>query len=128
YAAHRAALRNARVAMLASLVVATPGHLFGQNFPVPGGMNEFSNVIIEQPNTAMVIQPAVPADTPYTDALITGDPAASPPPEAFAPDFPETTTNYEGPIGVTGIFNGNVTTGSSYDPSSHNAHRIIDDL
>ena len=127
YAAHRAALRKARVAMLASLLAATPGHLFGQNFPVPGGMNEFSNVIIEQPNTAMVIQPAVPADTPYTDALITGDPAASPPPEAFAPDFPET-TNYEGPIGVTGIFNGNVTTGCSYDPSSHNAHRIIDDL
>src|SRR4030095_10532550 len=35
-------------------------------------------------------------------------------------------TNYEGPVGVTGIFNGNVTTGCSYDPLTHSAHRAID--
>ena len=78
--------------------------------------------MIEQPNTAMVIEPGVPADTPYTDEPITGDPAASPPPEAFAPDLPETTTHYEGPMGVTGIFNGNVTTGAHTILLSHTAH------
>jgi hypothetical protein len=29
---------------------------------------------------------------------------------------------------VTGIFNGNVTTGCSYDPLSHSVHRAIDDI
>jgi hypothetical protein len=37
-------------------------------------------------------------------------------------------TNYEGPVGVTGIFNGNVATGCSYDPLTHSAHRAIDDI
>ena len=37
-------------------------------------------------------------------------------------------TNYEGPVGVTGIFNGNVTSGCSYDPLTHSAHRAIDDI
>ncbi|HWH91722.1 MAG TPA: DUF6531 domain-containing protein, partial [Candidatus Binatia bacterium] len=32
------------------------------------------------------------------------------------------------PIGVTGIFNGNVTTGCSYDPLSHSSQREITDL
>jgi RHS repeat-associated protein len=32
------------------------------------------------------------------------------------------------PIGITGIFNGNVTTGCSYDPLSHSTHRAIDDI
>ena len=36
--------------------------------------------------------------------------------------------NYEGPVGVTGIFNGNVTTGCSYDPLTQSAHRVIDDI
>jgi RHS repeat-associated protein len=36
--------------------------------------------------------------------------------------------NYEGPIGVTGIFNGNITTGCSYDPLTHSAHREITDI
>ena len=31
-------------------------------------------------------------------------------------------------MGVTGIFNGNVTTGCSYDPLGHSAHRSIDDI
>jgi RHS repeat-associated protein len=37
-------------------------------------------------------------------------------------------TFYEGPVGVAGIFNGNVTTGGSYDPLTHSAHRAIDDI
>jgi RHS repeat-associated protein len=32
------------------------------------------------------------------------------------------------PIGVTGIFNGNVETGCSYDPLSHSSHRAVDDI
>src|SRR5690242_16964038 len=31
-------------------------------------------------------------------------------------------TTYEGPVGVTGIFNGNIATGCSYDPLTHSAH------
>ena len=36
--------------------------------------------------------------------------------------------NYEGPIGVTGIFNGNVTTGCSYDPLTHSERREVTDI
>ena len=32
------------------------------------------------------------------------------------------------PVGVAGIFNGNVTTGCSYDPLSHSTNRAIDDI
>jgi RHS repeat-associated protein len=32
------------------------------------------------------------------------------------------------PVGVTGIFNGNIATGCSYDPLTHSAHRAIDDI
>jgi RHS repeat-associated protein len=44
-------------------------------------------------------------------------------PRAFAQEV-----DTHNPIGVTGIFNGNVTTGCSYDPLSHSAHRAIDDI
>src|SRR5207245_3595814 len=36
--------------------------------------------------------------------------------------------NYEGPIGVTGIFNGNISTGCSYDPLTHSEHREVTDI
>ena len=110
------------------LMAGVPARLAAQNFTAPGSLDEFSDVMVEQPNTAMVILPGVPADTPPAEAPATGDPAATPPPECFSPELPETVGNYEGPIGVTGIFNGNVTTGCSYDPSNHSAHRAIDDL
>jgi len=32
------------------------------------------------------------------------------------------------PTGVAGVFNGNITTGCSYDPYTENAHRQIDDI
>src|SRR5262249_53535801 len=48
--------------------------------------------------------------------------------EPFAPDSPDTGGNYEGPVGVTGIFNGNITTACAYDPLTHSAHRAIDDI
>jgi RHS repeat-associated protein len=49
---------------------------------------------------------------------------------AFAqePDAPENTAGDDNPLGVAGIYNGNVTTGCSYDPHSGNAHRAIDDI
>ena len=59
----------------------------------------------------------VPADSNYTQ-----------PEGPYAPELPDTGGNYEGPVGVSGIFNGNVTTGCSYDPLSHSAHRAIDDI
>jgi YD repeat-containing protein len=37
-------------------------------------------------------------------------------------------SDYEGPVGVTGIFNGNVTTACSYDPLTHNAKRTVTDI
>ncbi len=46
----------------------------------------------------------------------------------FAPPLFGQGTNYEGPVGVAGIFNGNITTGCSYDPLTHSAHRAIDDI
>jgi hypothetical protein len=35
---------------------------------------------------------------------------------------------YQSPVGVTGIFNGNISTAGSYDPLTHNAHRQVDDI
>jgi RHS repeat-associated protein len=77
---------------------------------------------------------------PTTDPTLTGNaPVADPngvDPTTGAPLAPtgEATTgsnipaDYEGPIGVTGIFNGNITTGCSYDPLTHSAKRTIDDI
>jgi RHS repeat-associated protein len=89
-------------------------------------MNDFSNPVLAPPNTAMVIKPGVPADTPYSEQPVTADPSYSPPPTQAPGTF--VNSNYEGPVGVTGIFNGNVTTGCSYDPLGHSAHRAVDDL
>jgi RHS repeat-associated protein len=47
------------------------------------------------------------------------------------PDAPDAGGNEGGesnPTGVSGIFNGNVTTGCSYDPTTRNALRVIDDI
>src|SRR5258705_9550431 len=57
---------------------------------------------------------------------VDGDPNFSPP-DLPVSDGP-VSSDYEGPVGVTGIFNGNVSTGVSYDPLSHSAHRAIDDI
>ena len=64
---------SSRVAVIAIVVVVTSARLFGQNFTARCSLDEFSNVIIEQADTAMVIQPGVPADAPYVDELVTGD-------------------------------------------------------
>jgi RHS repeat-associated protein len=43
-------------------------------------------------------------------------------------DTPSDGSAYEGPVGVTGIFNGNITTACSYDPLTHNAKRTVTDI
>jgi hypothetical protein len=96
--------------------------LWGQDGPDGGVPND--------PSTAMTIDSGEPISSSVEDPdnqNVAGDPNYSPQ-GPFAPDLPETAANYEGPVGVTGIFNGNVTTGCSYDPLSHSAHRAIDDI
>src|SRR5947208_88603 len=34
----------------------------------------------------------------------------------------------DNPTGVAGVYNGNITTGCSYDPLTQNSHRQIDDI
>jgi YD repeat-containing protein len=83
------------------------------------------------PTTAMTIESGDPIDSSGEDPNdqdVSADPNYSPPEGPFAPDLPDTAPNYEGPVGVTGIFNGNVATGCSYDPLGHSAHRVIDDI
>jgi RHS repeat-associated protein len=63
------------------------------------------------------VNPDVPGDSNYQQ-----------PEEPYVPEQPETGNDYEGPIGVTGIFNGNVTTACSYDPAGHSAHRVVEDI
>jgi RHS repeat-associated protein len=43
-------------------------------------------------------------------------------------DAPGNNSDYEGPVGVTGIFNGNITTACSYDPLTHGAKRTVTDI
>jgi hypothetical protein len=48
---------------------------------------------------------------------------------AFAcPDLFAQEVDVHNPIGIAGIFNGNIATGCSYDPLSHSAHREVTDL
>ena len=45
-----------------------------------------------------------------------------------APDAGSNPVDDSNPVGVTGVFNGNVATAGSYDPLNHNAHRQVDDI
>ncbi len=102
-------------------MTAVPVRLLAQSFPPPGSMNDFSDTMIETPNTAMAFDPSdVPVVQPQPD--YPGTPAT------VDPNLPETTgASYEGPIGVTGVID-NVTTGCGYSPLSHNNQRTIDDI
>jgi RHS repeat-associated protein len=89
--------------------------IFAQDFP-PGNWNDFSDAMVETPDTSMSFDPS---DVP----LVQPQPAYAGMPAAVQPELPDTPpTNYEGPIGVTGVID-NVTTGCSYSPLSHNALR-----
>ena len=62
-------------------------------------------------STAMTTEQGDPignTDAPNNEN-VPADPNYSPPEGPFAPELPDT-ANYEGPVGVTGIFNGNVAT------------------
>jgi RHS repeat-associated protein len=85
----------------------------------------------DDPSTAMTIELGDPIDSNGEDPdnqEVPADPNYIPPQGPFTPDSPDIAPNYEGPVGVTGIFNGNVATGCSYDPLGHSAHRAIDDI
>jgi len=108
-----------------------PRQAFAQTFPPPGSFNDFSDTMLETPDTSMSVQPSDPvlsANGPNSDEQVSADPNYTPPPEPYQPDLPETINTYEGPVGVAGIFNGNVASGCSYDPLNHSAHRAVVDI
>lgn len=82
-------------ALIATVLVVISARLYAQNFPA-GNWNDFSDGVIETPNTAMVIDPDdVPLVQPQAD--YPGTPAS------VEPNPPQAGDNYEGPIGVTGV-------------------------
>ena len=80
--------------------------------------------------TALTLDAGEPiiSNDPANNEDVPGDASYTQPEGPYAPEVPDTGGNYEGPVGVTGIFNGNVATGCSYDPLGHSAHRVIDDI
>lgn len=120
------------LAIGAAFALAVTPRVAAQTFPAsPASMKDFSDSMLETPNTAMSIQanePLFSAQEPSDDEVVSPDPSYTPPQSPYSPDIPETNTDYEGPVGMTGIFNGNVATACSYDPLSHSAHRSIDDM
>jgi len=84
----------------------------------------------DDPTTAMTIDAGEPINSsdPPNNEDVSGDSNYVPPQGPYAPELPESGGTYEGPVGVTGIFNGNVATGCSYDPLGHSATRTIDDI
>jgi len=84
----------------------------------------------DDPTTAMTLDAGEPINSsdPPNNEDVSGDSNYVPPQGPFGPEVPESGESYEGPVGVTGIFNGNVSTGGSYDPLGHSATRAIDDI
>ena len=90
-----------------------------------------AQIVADDPNTAMTVEATdaiIAPDDSTTNPDVSGDSNYQQPEGPYSPDLPDSGGNYEGPIGVTGIFNGNVTTGCSYDPAGHSAHRVVDDI
>ena len=105
--------------LLLAIVLGLQSPLFAQD---PSGS------IPDDSSTAMMVEQGEPIpNTDPNNENVPADPNYSPPQGPFTPELPDS-GNYEGPVGVTGIFNGNVTTGCSYDPLSHSAHRVVDDI
>ena len=91
----------------------------------------FAQTVADDPNTAMTVEATdaiIAPDDSTTNPDVPGDANYQQPEGPYAPDLPDSGGNYDGPIGVTGIFNGNVTTGCSYDPAGHSAHRVVEDI
>ena len=107
--------------LLLAIVLEIQSPLFAQD---PSGS------VPDDSSTAMTVEQGDPignTDAPNNED-VPADSNYTPPEGPYAPELPDTGGNYEGPVGVTGIFNGNVSTGGSYDPLSHSAHRAIDDI
>jgi RHS repeat-associated protein len=104
------------VTLFTVIIAAVPARVFAQSFPPPDSGKDFSDTMIETPNTAMALDPS---DIPVVQAEASYPGA----PATVQPETPDTLpTNYNGPIGVTGVID-NVTTGCSYSPLSHSALR-----
>jgi RHS repeat-associated protein len=91
----------------------------------------YAQTVADDPSTAMTVEATdavIAPDDSTTNPDVPGDSNYQQPEPPYAPDLPDTGGNYEGPIGVTGIFNGNVTTAGSYDPAGHSAHRTVEDI
>lgn len=82
-----------------------------------------SGDVPNDPSTAMTVESSDPISNSDDGANNTDVSSDFTP-----PDNPTVGGDYEGPVGVTGIFNGNVTTACSYDPLGHSAHRAVDDI
>jgi RHS repeat-associated protein len=89
--------------------------LFAQSFPDPGSMKDFSDAMVETPNTAMVIQPGPP----------NSGAGGNGPPED--PQTPSQSDDHN-PIGVSGAFEGLITTGCGYNVLNHSATRVLEDI
>jgi hypothetical protein len=137
-AARRTLARKLLLVLFGIVAVATPAGLLAQSFPAPGAMTDFTDPVPGTPDTAMVIEPSDPVTE--NDDNTVGPPASgentTPPggvplgmPDGPAPDIPTVGgDNYEGPVGVSGIFNGNSNVAGSLDPLTHCVHRQIDDI
>jgi RHS repeat-associated protein len=91
----------------------------------------YAQTVADDPNTAMTVEATdavIAPDDSTTNPDVAGDSNYQQREGPYAPELPDAGGNYEGPVGVTGIFNGNITTGCSYDPLGHSAHRVIDDI
>ena len=91
----------------------------------------YAQTVADDPSTAMTVEvtdAVIAPDDSTTNPDVPGDSNYQQPEEPYAPELPDTGGNYEGPIGVTGIFNGNVTTACSYDPVGLSAHRAVEDI
>ena len=91
----------------------------------------YAQTVADDPSTAMTVEvtdAVIAPDDSTTNPDVPGDPNYQQPEGPYAPELPDTGGDYEGPIGVTGIFNGNVTTACSYDPLGRSAHRAVEDI
>jgi YD repeat-containing protein len=111
--------RRQLVPLFALIIAATPLRLFAQTFANPAGMNDFSDAMVETPNTAMIIEPAAAPSYGPTDD---GPGAPGEDPSTY------TQSDDHNPVGVSGAFEGVTTTGCGYNVLNHAAVRAIDDI
>jgi RHS repeat-associated protein len=120
------------ITMIASswMVVTVPPVAAQDTSPdLTGGSTDTLVTTTDDPTTDTTVNaPAIdPTITDPSAPII--DPATGlPMAPAAAATIGPSNSDYDGPVGVSGIFNGNITTGCSYDPMTHSAKRTIDDI